>query len=433
MSATSIALVLLGLLFLQLAGGVWIGLSLLGVGMAAFVLFTDAPLAQILGTTYWGSSASWSLASLPLFIWMGEILFRTRLADDLFSGLAPWVERLPGRLLHTNVIGCGIFAAVSGSSAATAATVGRITVPELLKRGYPRDITLGSIAGAGTLGLLIPPSIVMIVYGVAAEVSIGRLFIAGVVPGIMLMAFFSGYIAVQAALRRKEFPAPGARTSLAHKIRALRYLGPITLLIVAVMATIYAGIATPTEAAAFGVVGALVISAATGSLSMSSMADSLKGTVRTTSMIALILVTAAVLSTSMAFLGIPRGLAEYIAGFGLSKYQLIAAICVLYIILGCFLDGISMIVLTTAVLLPLVQAANIDMVWFGIFVVLVVEMSCITPPVGFNLFVIQGLTGDGIGSVARAAFPFFLLMVTAVAIITAFPDVVLFLPRQMSQ
>lgn len=433
MSPAAIALVLLSLLFLQLAGGVWVALSLLGVAASAFLLYTDAPLAQILGTTFWGSSASWSLASLPLFIWMGEILFRTRLADDLFAGLSPWVERLPGRLLHTNVVGCGIFAAVSGSSAATAATVGRITVPELAKRGYPRDISLGSIAGAGTLGLLIPPSIVMIVYGVAAEVSIGQLFVAGVVPGILLMALFSGYIGVQASLRRHEFPAAGAATSLAYKMKALRSLGPITLLIVAVMSTIYAGIATPTEAAAFGVAGALIISAATRSLTADSFVQSLKGAVCTTSMIGLILVTAAVLSIAMAFLGIPRGLAEYIGGLGLNKYQLIAAICLLYVVLGCFLDGISMIVLTTAVLLPLVQAANIDMVWFGIFVVLVVEMSCITPPVGFNLFVIQGLSGEGIGTVSRAAFPFFLLMVLAVAIITAFPEVVLFLPRQMSQ
>lgn len=433
MSVTGMALLLMGVLFVQLAAGVWIALSLLGVASVAFLMFTDAPLAQILGTTYWGSAASWSLSSLPLFIWMGEILFRTRLAEDLFSGLAPWVERLPGRLLHTNVIGCGIFAAVSGSSAATAATVGRITVPELIRRGYPRDLTLGSIAGAGTLGLLIPPSIVMIVYGVAAEVSIGKLFVAGVLPGVMLMALFSGYIAVQAGIRRAEFPLAGAHTPFKDKVKALRNLGPVTLLIAAVMATIYAGIATPTEAAAFGVAGALIISAATGSMSWATIVASLRGTVCTTSMISLILVTAAVLSAAMAFLGIPSGLAAYIGSFGLSKYQLIAAICLLYVILGCFLDGISMIVLTTAVLLPLVQAAGIDMVWFGIFVVLVVEMSCVTPPVGFNLFVIQGLTGEGIGPVARASFPFFVLMVVAVALITAFPDVVLFLPRQMSQ
>ena len=301
-----------------------------------------------------------------------------------------------------------------------------------LRRGYPRDITLGSIAGSGTLGLLIPPSIVMIVYGVAAEVSIGQLFVAGVLPGVLLMALFSGYIAAQAMLRRSEFPPGGPATGFAEKLRALRNLVPVSCLISAVIATIYAGVATPTEAAAFGVAGALLISAGSGSLTRSALLDSLRGTVCTTSMIGLILVAAAVLSAAMAFLGIPRDLAASIGAMGLSKFQLVAAICALYIVLGCFLDGISMIVLTTAVLLPLVQAAGIDMVWFGIFVVLVVEMSCVTPPVGFNLFVIQGMTGESIGVVARAAFPFFLLMVVAVATITLFPDLVLFLPRQMT-
>ncbi len=427
-----VALALVGLLLLQLAFGVWISLSLLGVACAAFLVFTDAPLAQILGTSFWGASASWSLASLPLFIWMGEVLFRTRLSDDLFTGISPWVERLPGRLLHTNVVGCGIFAAVSGSSAATAATVGKITVPELLRRGYPKDLTIGSLAGSGTFGLLIPPSIVMIVYGVAAEVSIGKLFVAGVLPGVLLMALFSFYIGVQAIIRKSELPAASERSTWAQRMGSLRRLGPITLLIASVMATIYAGVATPTEAAAFGVAGALIIAASTGSLTFESFAASLKGTICTTSMISLILGAAAVLSSSMAFLGIPRDLAHTISLLGMNKYELIAAMCLLYIVMGCFLDGISLIVLTTAVMIPLVQSVGIDLVWFGIFMILLVEMSCITPPVGFNLFVVQGLTGYGIGAVARAAIPFFILMIVAVVLITVFPDIVLFLPGQMA-
>lgn len=432
MSITVISLALVGVLLLQLALGVWISLSLLGVACVAFLLFTDAPLAQILGTTFWGASASWSLASLPLFIWMGEILFRTRLSDDLFSGISPWVEKLPGRLLHTNVMGCGLFAAVSGSSAATAATVGKITVPELLRRGYPTDLTIGSLAGSGTFGLLIPPSIVMIVYGVAAEVSIGKLFVAGVLPGIMLMLIFSSYIGIQALVRSDEIPAMKEASSWKDRLSSLRRLGPIALLIAAVMATIYAGLATPTEAAAFGVAGALIIAWVGGSLSAATFRASLIGTVCTTSMISLILGAAAVLSASMAFLGIPRELAHSIAALGMSKYELIAAMCVLYIVMGCFLDGISLIVLTTAVMIPLVQSAGIDLIWFGIFMILLVEMSCITPPVGFNLFVVQGMTGYGIGRVARAAFPFFVLMIFAVVLITVFPDIVMFLPDQMT-
>jgi tripartite ATP-independent transporter DctM subunit len=404
------------------------------VACVALLAFADAPLAQILATTYWGSSASWGLSSLPLFILMGELLYRTRLAQDVFEGLAPWMRLLPGRLVHANVVGCGIFAAVSGSSAATAATIGRITIPQLLRRGYDRDLTLGSLAGAGTLGLLIPPSIVMIVYGVAAEVSIGHLFVAGVVPGLLLMALFSGYIAARSAWGREALSDAGDErlAGWADVRLSLRKLMPVVLLIGGVIATIYAGVATPTEAAAFGVTGALVISRATGSLSRPSLMESLRGAVKTTSMIGLILASAAVLSTAMAFLGIPRSIAAAIGAWGLGPHGLIFALTLLYIVLGCFLDGISMIVLTTAVLLPIVKAAGIDLVWFGIFLILVVEMSCITPPVGFNLFVVQGLTGQSIGTVSRAAVPFFLLMIAAVAIITAFPDVVLALPRRMT-
>ena len=428
------SLVLLVVMVMLLGMGVWIGLALLGVACVAFLAYADVPLAQIIATTYWGSSASWGLSSLPLFILMGEVLFRTRLARDVFEGLAPWMRFLPGRLVHVNVIGCGIFAAVSGSSAATAATIGKITLPELLRRGYDRDLAIGSLAGAGTLGLLIPPSIVMIVYGVAAEVSIGHLFVAGVVPGLLLMALFSGYIAARSLVGRPVQAGDGDErlASWAGAWTSLRKLAPVVALIASVIATLYAGIATPTEAASFGVAGALAISLLTGSLTRSSFMESLRGAVKTTSMIGLILASAAVLSTAMGFLGIPRSIAAAIGQWGLGPYGLIVALTLLYVVLGCFLDGISMIVLTTAVLLPIVKAAGLDLVWFGIFLILVVEMSCITPPVGFNLFVVQGLTGQSIGTVARASLPFFVLMIAAVAIITVFPDVVLGLPRRMS-
>ena len=431
MDFTWMAVVLLAGLALLLVAGVWIALTLLGVGWIAMVLFTNSPAGPLMATTSWGSSTSWALTSLPLFIWMGEILFRTRISEDMFVGLAPWMAPLPGRLMHCNVFGCGIFAAISGSSAATAATIGRITIPELLKRGYDERMAIGSLAGAGTLGLLIPPSIIMIVYGVAADVSIARLFVAGVIPGIALMLMFAGYIAAWALLNPGKTPARDRRTSLLHKLYAARNLIPAILLIVAVIGSMYTGVATPTEAAAIGVAGALVLAAVGRSLTWKSFSHSVMGATRTSCMIAFILAGAAFLTVAMGFTGVPRIMAEWIGAQGFSAGHLIAVLTVLYIVLGCFIDGISMVVLTSSVILPSVKAANIDLLWFGIFVVLVVEMAQITPPVGFNLFVLQGLTGKNMFDVAKAALPFFFLMVAAVALIWFFPGLVTFLPSRM--
>jgi tripartite ATP-independent transporter DctM subunit len=427
-----VAAVLVGTLFVLLALGVWIGPALIAVGIVGMQLFSSAPGGSILATTSWASSASWTMTALPLFIWMGEILFRTRLSDDMFAGLAPWVERLPGRLLHANVIGCGIFAAVSGSSAATAATIGRISLPELKARGYPESISIGSLAGSGTLGLLIPPSIIMIVYGVAAQVSVARLFIAGVLPGLMLMALFSGYVMLWSLLNKRRIPAAGAALALGEKLRKTWRLLPVVLLIAGVIGSIYAGFATATEAAAIGVVGALLIAGASGMLNRQTFTDSLLGAVRTSTMIFFILLGAAYLTSAMSFTGLPAALATWIAGEKLPAWALIAALTVFFIILGCFLDGISIVLLTTSVILPAVQAAGIDLLWFGIFIVLVVEMAQITPPVGFNLFVVQNLTGKDIFTVAKASFPFFLLMVVATVLVTVFPQIVLSLPQAMT-
>lgn len=429
---TTIAIVLIGALFLLLAMGVWVAPALLAVGIIGMELFTDAPGGAILATTSWASSASWTMTALPLFIWMGEILFRTKLSDDMFAGLAPWVERLPGRLLHVNVLGCGIFAAVSGSSAATAATIGRISLPELKSRGYPESISIGSLAGAGTLGLLIPPSIIMIVYGVAAQVSVARLFIAGVLPGLLLMALFSGYIIFWSLLNKDKIPAAGLAMRFAQKVYATRRLIPVVLLIIGVIGSIYAGLATATEAAAIGVVGALLIAGFSGMLNRVTFLDSLLGAVRTSTMIFFILLGAAFLTSAMSFTGLPAALADWIAAMQLPAWALLVALTVFFIILGCFLDGISIVLLTTSVILPAVQAAGIDMLWFGIYIVLVVEMAQITPPVGFNLFVVQNLTGKDIFTVAKASFPFFLLMVVATVLITMFPEIVLSLPQAMT-
>jgi len=431
MSDIGITLVLVAALFLILGSGVWIGLTLTGVAWIGMQLFSARPAGDAMAVTIWGSSSSWTLTALPLFVWMGEILFRTRLSQDMFRGLAPWMQALPGRLLHVNVVGCAIFAAVSGSSAATCATIGKMSLPELKRRGYPDGIAIGSLAGAGTLGLLIPPSIIMIVYGVTAEVSIAQLFIAGILPGLLLAALFSGYLMFWAWRNPGLVPAADSRMSLSEKLRESRHLIPVVLLILAVLGSIYTGIATATEAAAVGVVGALGISAAQGSLNWQTFKDSLLGGTRLYCMIALILAGAAFLTLSMGYIGLPRHLAEWIATLGLSKFELLFVLMVFYVLLGCFLDGISMVVLTMGVILPTVQKAGIDPLWFGIFIVLVVEMAQITPPVGFNLFVLQGMTQRDIGWIAKVTLPFFFLMIAAVGLIYFVPEIVTYLPQQM--
>ena len=431
MSDLSITLLLIAALFLILGSGVWIGLTLSGVAWIGMQLFSSRPAGDAMAVTIWGSSSSWTLTALPLFVWMGEILFRTRLSQDMFRGLAPWMQSLPGRLLHVNVVGCAIFAAVSGSSAATCATIGKMSLPELKQRGYPDGISIGSLAGAGTLGLLIPPSIIMIVYGVSADVSIAQLFIAGVLPGVMLAALFSGYL-IYWGLRHPDLVPPAdARMSFTQKIVESRHLIPVVLLIIAVLGSIYSGVATATEAAAIGVLGSLVISMVQGTMSWATFKESLLGGTRLYCMIALILAGAAFLTLSMGYIGLPRHLAEWIATMGLTPFQLLFVLMLFYIVLGCFLDGISMVVLTMGVILPTVQKAGIDPLWFGIFIVLVVEMAQITPPVGFNLFVLQGMTQREIGWIAKVTLPFFFLMIAAVGLIYFFPQIVTALPQQM--
>jgi tripartite ATP-independent transporter DctM subunit len=428
-----VTIVLLGALAVMLAAGIWIAIALLALGFIGMVFFTDSPAGLLMATTVWGSSTSWALTALPLFIWMGEILFRSRISEDMFRGLAPWMDALPGRLVHCNIIGCGIFAAISGSSTATCATIGKITIPELRKRNYDEAMYIGSLAGAGTLGLMIPPSIILIVYGVAADVSIARLFVAGVLPGILLVVLFSGYIAIWALLNPKRTPPRSVRMTLGQKLWEGRFLIPTVLLIAAVIGSIYAGIASPTESAALGVLGALILSASTGGLNWKTFSESVMGAMRTSCMIAFILTGAAFLTVGMGFTGVPRAIAETITRMGLTPGELIGVLTLLFLVLGCFLDGISMVVLTAAVILPSVRAAGVDLLWFGIFIVLVVEAAQVTPPVGFNLYVLQALTRRDMFYVARVSLPFFCLMVAAVAIIWAFPEIVSYLPSKMFQ
>ena len=431
MSEVTMTLFLLLLLFVFLGSGIWVAFSLFGVGVLGMALFTDAPLGEVMATTVWGASNSWSLAALPLFVWMGEILFRSRLSEDMFSGLSPWLNHLPGRLLHVNILGSGIFAAVSGSSAATAATIGKMSIPELTKRNYPEKMVIGTLAGSATLGLLIPPSIILIVYGVATEQSIARLFIGGVIPGLLLVVLFMGYVIIWSLLHANEIPAGEKAPSLRERLKRSRRLIPVILLITGVIGSIYSGIASPTDAAAVGVALSLLLSKYTGSLNRETFSAGLLGATKTSCMIAFILAGAAFLTVAMGFTGIPRMLAGWIAAMQLSPYALLGALTIFFIILGCFLDGISVVVLTTSVIMPMVEQAGIDPFWFGIFVVIVVEMSQITPPVGFNLFVIQGLTGLDILRVAYAALPFFILLLVALALIVIFPSLVTLLPNMM--
>lgn len=431
MDGALLSIVLIVFLFLLLATGLWVALTLALVGVVGIALSSQASPGAVFATSVWGASSSWTLTALPLFIWMGEILFRTRLSADMFAGLAPWLGRLPGRLLHVNVIGSGIFAAVSGSSLATAATIGRMSLPELNKRGYDPYMSIGSLAGSGTLGLMIPPSIIMIVYGVAAEQSIPKLFIAGILPGLALVILFSGYIALWALLNPSKVPPDDLKVSLKTKIVSTLRLMPIISLIVAVIGSIYLGIATATEAAAVGVLGSLILAALSGALTWNSLSDSIMSAMKTSCMIALILSCAAFLGLAMDYSGVPRLLAEWITGMNLSPVHLIAYLTILFIILGCFIDGISIVVIVSSIILPAIKLAGIDLIWFGIYLVLVVEMSLITPPVGMNLFLLQGMTGKSLAFVSRAAFPFFILLVLAVALLWYVPEVATWLPSKM--
>ncbi|MFG6160349.1 TRAP transporter large permease [Halomonas sp. 1390] len=418
-------------LMLLLGSGVWVAFSLLGLGWLGLSQFTSVPTGDVLASNVWGESYSWELTALPMFIWMGEILFRSRLADDMFTGLSPWMQRIPGRLLHTNVIGCGLFAAVSGSSAATCATMGKMTIPELTRRGYDEQLVIGTLAGSATLGLLIPPSIILIVYGVATDQSIARLFMAGIFPGLLLISLFAGYLMLWSWRFPDKVPPAESGLPLGEKLRRARRLIPLLALIVGVIGSIYAGLASPTEAAAVGVVLSLLLARVQGSMNGAVFRDALLGAVRTSTMIAFILAGAAFLTAAMGFTGLPRELAAWIGTLGLSPVMLLAALTLFFILLGCFLDGISVVVLTTSIMLPMVEAAGIDLIWFGIYLVVVVEMSQITPPVGFNLFVLQGMTGRNILSIAWAAMPFFFLMMLGVVLISVFPGIVTWLPQAM--
>lgn len=426
--ATGIFLIVL---FALLGSSIWIGLALMGVAWVGMELFTVRPAGDAMITTIWTGASSWTLTALPLFIWMGEILYRTRLSEDMFRGLVPWMRWLPGGLLHTNIAGCTIFAAVSGSSAATLTTVGKMSIPELRKRGYPEHMIIGTLAGAATLGLMIPPSLTLIVYGVSINESVTKLFMAGIIPGLVLASLFTLYIMGWHFFSKGERPTPEPHMSLGKMISESRFLIPVLILVIIVIGSMYMGYATATEAAAVGVIGSLSLAAMQRSLSWKTFTASLMGATRTSAMIALILMGASFLSLSMGFTGLPRALAAWIDGMNLSPIVLIAALTVFYVILGMFLDGISSVVLTMAIVEPMIRQAGIDVIWFGIFIVVVVEMAQVTPPIGFNLFVLQGMTKHEISYISKTALPMVGIMLLMVVILVAFPELATWLPENI--
>ena len=422
----------ISLLLFLLGSGIWVALSMIAVSAIGMLLFTTRPVGDAMATTIWGTSSSWTLTALPLFVWMGEILFRTKLSENLFKGLSPWLSKLPGGLVHVNVVGCALFAAISGSSAATVATVGKMSIPELRKRKYPEKLLLGTLAGSGTLGLLIPPSIILIIYGVTIEDSIAKLFMAGIIPGVMLAVLFMLYVIFWSILNKKLMPKSIKNFSFVEKFQRSKQLLPVIFLITSIIGSIYTGIATATEAASLGVVGALILSFFQGTLSKKTFNLSLLGATKTSCMIAFIIAGSTFLSLAMGFTGLPRNLAIWIDGMNLSPYTLLFVLTIFYIILGMFLDGISAVVLTMAIIEPMIRQAGFDMIWFGIYLVIVVEMAQITPPVGFNLFVLQSMANKDMGFIARSAFPLFLIMILAVIIVIIFPEIALWLPNKMS-
>ena len=426
--------IMLALIILFLGLGVWVFVGLFLVAITSLTLIADFPLDRvgyIARSVIWRSSSAWELSAIPLFIWMGEIIFRTDISDRLFRGLSPFVQWMPGRLLHTNVLGCTLFAAVSGSTSATTATVGKITTTALAERSYNNSLSVGSLAGAGSLGLLIPPSIVMIIYGVLAEVSIAKLFAAGIMPGLLVAFLYSSYIIVRCTVNPELAPRSEEKLTFGQLLSGLKDLTPIVTLIVLVLGGIYTGIATPSEAAAVGVAATFVLVIFMGSFSWDIVIDAAMGAVKTSCMVCSILISAAFLSTAIGYLHIPVELVKMIESLALSPYALLGILALFYILLGFFLDGISIIVMSLPITLPLILQAGFDPIWYGVFLVLMVELAQMTPPVGFNLFILQGLTGQSIGRVVQAAFPFFLLMCVAVVLVSFFPQIVLLLPNMM--
>ena len=419
---------MLALMFLSLP----VAFAIVAVGTVGGYLAFGMPLIEMMGGVVWGTLNNSVMTAIPLFMLLGEILLRSGIADKMFDVLAVWLGRLPGGLLHTNIGTCALFSATSGSSVATAATVATVALPALGQRGYPLPATLGSLAAGGTLGILIPPSVNLLVYGSLANVSVGQLFIAGVVPGLLLTALFSLYIFV--AHRNAGAADTAPDVPLAEKLRLLRHLLPPAAIFLVVMGSIYGGLATPTESAALGVMMALFFVWRQGRLSLALMEHCFRQSARTTGMVVLVIVCALLLNVTLSMLGTAQAVTQWVGSLGLNAYTLLALLTAFYVVLGMFMDAMSMLVLTVPIAVPMVVAVGVDPVWFGIFIVVMCEIALITPPVGMNLFVVQGLRRDGgsFGDVVRGSLPYVFIMIGFVGLLIAWPQIALWLPESMS-
>lgn len=431
MTMVGVSIMILGLLFFTLGSSLWVGISLTLVGVLGIEFLTSVSPFMILGNILFNQTASSTMMALPLFIFMGEVLFRSKISENLFKGLAPWVDSLPGGLIHVNIVACALFAAVSGSSAATTATVGKITLPELSKRKYDKGLSLGTLAGSGTLGFLIPPSMMMLVYGVTAEVSVGKLFIAGLLPALVIALGLMAYVIVKCLIDPKKAPRNLEGFTWKDRIKAIPLILPVVVIIGIVLGGIYAGWTTPTEAASIGAIASVLFAFASKSMNLQIFKDTIMASIKTTAMIMLIVTGAAFLSVAMGYLGIPAALTNLIVSKNVGPYQLIFITSILYLVLGMFIEGFSMIVMTLPLILPLIITSGFDPIWFGVYLVIMIEIAQITPPVGFNLFIINGITGESMSNIARYALPSFIILGLVVVLITIFPQIVLVLPNMM--
>jgi len=417
---------LIGLMALGLhVAFVMFALSLLGA-----ILYLGMPATLEYGTQYWGATNNFVLVAIPLFILLGELMVRGGFTDRMYRSLADWLNPLPGGLLHTNIGSSAMFAAVSGSSVATAATIGTVALPAFRGRNYDERLVLGSIAAGATLGILIPPSINLIIYGAMSNTSVGRLYAAGVIPGLLLMALFMLVIVIACWWRPSFAGSVEAPARLAVRLRRLAHLVPPLFVFAIVMGSIYLGWATPTESAALGVVTSLLLCAAYGRLSVRMLHECFVTTVSVTAMIMLIAAAAFFLNFVLGLMGVPQALAKFVAEIGTSQAMMIAILTVFYLMLGCFLDALAMIIGTIPIVVPLVIALQIDPVWFGIFLVVMAELALITPPVGMNLYVVQGIRKEGlISEVMIGTAPFLAMMLLLVVLLYLFPELALWLPR----
>ncbi len=417
--------VLLGLLVI----GVPVAGSLGMLGLALGEQYSFMPLDRAVAEVIWQTSVDFLLVAIPLFVLMGELLVRAGIAKRVYDAIAAWLSWLPGGLMHANIGTCALFAANSGSSVATAATIGTVAVPEIKRRGYAPKLFLGSIAAGGTLGILIPPSINLIIFGLLTNTSVPKLYLAGFIPGFALALLFMVLIAVF-CMRRPELAEPKQKVTWSHRIAVLPDLIPPLLLFMAVVGSIYAGWATPTEAASLGVVVSLVLGFWQGELTWSRFKDALEGAMKTTAMIMLIILAASFLNFSLSMVGLTDAIFGVIQELGLSPYETLFLLIGIYVVLGFFMETLSMLVITTPIIAPIVANMGFDLVWFGIVLTLLLELALITPPVGVNLYVVQSVRTDGeIGEVIAGAVPFVIMMLVMVLLLVVFPGIALWLPQ----